>query len=119
MTHPWQQSKGSGSDLLGLVCLIIALSLLMLAVMVTSADALAPGGGTTITSDGTVVTSNGATVPPFPRAGRWTEFEGRSSDRYDIRHFMYVVPHESPAIELYVTTDKRDETPDGAFETGL
>ena len=65
------------------------------------------------------MTSDGTVVPPFPQAGRWTEFDAKSSDRYDIRHFMYIVPHESPAIELYVTTDRRDEAPDGAFEMGL
>ena len=119
MTHPWQPSRDGGGDVLGHVCFIIALSLLMLAATAGSADALTRDGGTTITADGTIVTSNGTAVPPFPQAGRWTEFEGKSSDRYDIRHFMYVVPHESPAIELYVTTDKRDETPDGVFETGL
>jgi hypothetical protein len=30
-----------------------------------------------------------------------------------------MVPHESPAIELYVTTDRRDETSDGGFEMEL
>jgi hypothetical protein len=32
---------------------------------------------------------------------------------------MYLVAGEPPAIELYVATDKRNETPDGAFEMGL
>jgi len=91
----------------------------MLALMVSSADALTRGGAATITSEGTIVTSNGTSVPPLPQAGRWTEFESKSSEQYDIRHFMYVVPQEPPAIELYVTTNKGDETPDGVFETGL
>jgi hypothetical protein len=58
-------------------------------------------------------------VPPFPQPGRWTELEPRTSDHYEIRHFIYVVFGEAPAIELYVTTDRLNEGADGAFEIGL
>ena len=45
MTHPWQQSRDCGRDVLGFVCFIIALPLLMLAVIMSDTGALARTGG--------------------------------------------------------------------------
>ena len=73
----------------------------------------------TITAAGTVGISDGTVILPFPRPGKWAELEGKASDRYDTRHFLYVVPNASPAIELYVVRDRQNEPPDGAFEIGL
>ncbi len=100
MRYPWQNYRDGGRDLWRSMCCIIPLSLLMLAVILHGVDASAQGGAATITSAGSIVTRNGTVVPPFPKAGRWTEFEGKSSDRYKTQHFMYIVPNESPAIEL-------------------
>ena len=72
-----------------------------------------------ITLSDTIVIRDGSIIPQYPKPGRWTEFERKSSDRFESRQFRYMVPGESPAIELYVVTDKRDEPPDGAFEIGL
>ncbi len=108
-----------GRDVRGLIRVIIDLPLLMVAVMLACPPAVAQGGTTTITSSGSIVVGNSTVVPPFPQPGRWTEFERKSSDRYEISHFRYMVSHEPPAIELFVTTVKRDENPDGVFEIGL
>jgi hypothetical protein len=103
-----------------MLCKVIAFSLLMLAALLCGADASAQGrAAATITSAGTILTMDGAIVPPFPKPGSWTELQGKSSDRYESRHFMYMVQSAPPAIELYVTTDKRGEAPDGVFEMGL
>ena len=98
---------------------IIALSLVMAVVPADVRAASAGGGAATITPAGSIVIRDGTVIPAFPRAGRWTEFERKSSDRHDTRQFRYMVPGEPPAIELYVTTDKRHEPPDGVFEIGL
>ncbi len=98
---------------------IIALSLI-LAVAPEGVRAAQEGGAAaTITPAGSVAIGDGTVIPAFPKAGRWTEFKRKSSDRHDTRQFRYMVPGEPPAIELYVTTDKRHEPPDGVFEIGL
>ena len=97
---------------------IIALSLI-LAVVPEGVHAAWEGGAATITPAGSIAIKDGTVIPPFPKPGRWTEFTGKSSDRHGARHFMYMVPGEPPAIELYVTTDRRNEPPDGVFEIGL
>ena len=98
---------------------IIVLSLILAVVPAGVRDASAGGGAATITPAGSISIRDGTAIPPFPKPGRWTEFPGKSSDRYETRHFMYMVPSESPAIELYVATDKNNERPDGVFEIGL
>jgi hypothetical protein len=72
-----------------------------------------------ITPSGKVLIAGGTVVPLFPRAGKWTEIAENTSDRYESRHFVYMVPGESPAIELFVTRDRKAEPPDGTFEMGL
>lgn len=119
MRHPCPKHRESGGDLWRPMCSIVPLSLLMLAMMLIGVEASAQGGAATLISSGSIVTRNGTVIPPLPKAGRWTEFEGKSSSRYETSHFMYIVPNESPAIELYVITDKRDEAPDGVFEMGF
>ena len=98
---------------------IIALSLILV-VMPDGVRAAQEGGAAaTITPAGSISIRDGTVIPVFPKAGRWTEFERKTSDRYDTRQFRYMVPGEPPAIELYVTTDKRHEPQDGVFEIGL
>lgn len=98
---------------------ILALSLII-AVMPVAVRAASEGGAAAaITPAGSVSIRDGTVIPPFPKAGRWTEFERKSSDRYETRQFRYMVPGEPPAIELYVATDRRNEPPDGVFEIGL
>jgi hypothetical protein len=60
-----------------------------------------------------------ASKPSFLKPGRWTEFEGKSNERYETRHFVYLVPGESPAIELYIAANRNGDPPDGMFEVGL
>ena len=119
MKHPSHPTRDGGPDLSGFTWLAVGLSLLMAVTTLAFPPAVAHGGMTTITSSGSIVVGNSTVVPPFPQPGRWTEFEGKSSDRYEIHHFRYMALDESPAIELFVTTDKRDEHPDGVFEMGL
>jgi hypothetical protein len=97
---------------------IIAL-LLILVVISEGLHASEGDAGATITPAGSISIRDGSVVPPFPKAGKWTELEGKSFDSYKIHHFIYIVPSGPPAIELYVTTDRRDEAPDGVFEIGL
>jgi hypothetical protein len=73
----------------------------------------------TTPSAGSIQLPDGSTIPPFPKNGRWTELPGKASERYETRHFLYLVPGESPAIELYTAVDRRNEPPDGVFEVGL
>ena len=73
----------------------------------------------TTPSAGSILLPNGTTIPPFPKNGRWTELPGKASERYETRHFLYLVPGESPAIELYTAVDRMNEPPDGVFEMGL
>ncbi len=77
---------------------IIGLSLIL--AVVPEGVRAAPEGGAaaTITPAGRIVIRGGTVIPPFPKAGRWAEFTGKSSDRYDTRHFMYMVLKEPPAI---------------------
>jgi len=98
---------------------ILVLSLILAVVPEGVRVASAGGSAATITPAGSVAIGGGTVIPPFPKPGRWTEFERKSSDRHDTRQFRYMVPGEPPAIELYVTTDKRHEPPDGVFEIGL
>ncbi|MBI3780870.1 MAG: hypothetical protein HY278_07435 [candidate division NC10 bacterium] len=103
----------------GFMRAIMVLSLIL--AVVPEGVRAAPEGGTaaTITPAGSIVIRGGTVIPAFPKAGGWAEFTGKSSDRYETRHFMYMVPNEPPAIELYVATDRRNEPPDGVFEIGV
>jgi len=118
MKRPLQLGR-DGRGVRKLIRVILDLSLFILAVTLACPSAVAQGGTTTVTSGGSIVVGNGTVIPPFPQPGRWAEFESKSSDRYEVRHFRYMVPNGSPAIELFVTTDKRDENHDGVFEMGL
>jgi hypothetical protein len=73
----------------------------------------------TITSSGNIQLGDGVVVHPYARTGAWTEFERKSSNRYDVRHFNYMVPGDVPAIELYVVAAKGPDPPDGIFEEGM
>lgn len=73
----------------------------------------------TTPSPGSIQLPDGTMIPPFPKNGRWAELPGKASERYETRHFLYLVPGESPAIELYTAVDRKNEPPDGAFEMGL
>lgn len=102
--------------------IFLAIPLILTVMAVVPAEGLAAAAAAAlamVTPEGTVSIQDGSVVPPFPKAGRWTELAGKASDRYDTRRFFYLVPNESPAIELYVVTDRRNGTPDGAFEIGL
>jgi len=98
---------------------IVVVSLLIFAVVLNGTDASAQGELAMIAPAGSISTRDGSVIPPFPTTGGWTELQGKSSDRYETRHFMYMVPSEPPAMELYVAADKRHEPPDAAFEMGL
>jgi hypothetical protein len=98
------------------------MALLILLTIVTSDGyaGLSPEGESPrITPDGCVAIEDGTVIPPFQNPGKWTELERKSSDRYAVHQFMYLVPGASPAIEIYITMDRSDEAPDGIFETGL
>jgi hypothetical protein len=98
---------------------LIALTLFLL--LMLSGGSAKPGGEPTviITDTGSLQLSDGTMVPPFPKAGNWTKLQGKSSDRHETQHFIYLAPNEPPAIELYVATDKRGDPPDGVFEVGM
>ena len=64
--------------------------------------------------DGTLVVLGNAQVPPFSLTGKWTETPGKYSERYLTRHFMFMVPGESPAVELYLVHDRSGAKPDAA-----
>ena len=72
-----------------------------------------------VQQDGTVSVSGQVEVPAYGRTGKWTELPGKSSDRYQTRHFMFLIPNQAPALELYLVRDRSGEKPDGAFEIGL
>ena len=72
-----------------------------------------------ILDDGSIALPNNGVVPPYSRNGNWTEMEKKESSRYFIRHFLFMVPNKPPALEIFVTHDRADEPPDGAFEIGL
>ena len=73
----------------------------------------------TIKADGSILIGSGVRVPAVPVAGKWTEFEAKLSDRYDVRHFNHMVRGRAPAIELYISASKDGETSDGVFEIGF
>jgi len=72
-----------------------------------------------IQSDGTVSVSGQVDVPACGMTGKWTELLGKSSDQHLSRHFMFLIPKQAPAMELYLTRDRSGAKPDGAFEIGL
>jgi len=80
-----------------------------------------PDGGTvaSITRAGGVAIRDGTFVPPLFESCRWTDLGEKSSTRYETHHFICTAPASPPAIELYVTTDKGNDPPDGLFEIGL
>jgi hypothetical protein len=93
---------------------------LIASILLASVEAATPDAQmATVTSAGTVEVQGGFVVPAFPKPGGWKEMPGKSSERYDTRHFMFFVPGASPAIELYVCSNLRNEPPDGGFEIGL
>jgi hypothetical protein len=93
---------------------------LVLALMPLCVYAASEGvGAATITPSGGILFEDGTTVPPFLKPGRWTEFEGKSNERYETRHFVCLVPGGSPAIELYIAASRNADPPDGVFEVGL
>jgi hypothetical protein len=98
---------------------MIALTLFLL--LMLSGGSAVPGSEPTavITATGSLQLSDGTMVPPFPKAGNWTKLQRKSSDRHETQHFIYLVPNESPAIELYLAVDKRGDPPDGVFEVGM
>jgi hypothetical protein len=69
--------------------------------------------------DGTLSVPGEAEVPACGMTGKWTELPGKSSERYLSRHFMFLIPQQPPAMELYLTQDRASGTPDGLFEIGL
>ncbi|HUK82128.1 MAG TPA: hypothetical protein VLZ12_05790 [Verrucomicrobiae bacterium] len=73
----------------------------------------------TIGPDGMIVVADSAEIPPFSPAGHWVEGKEKSSDRHVTRHFLFQVPNEPPALELFVTRDLVEETPDDVFEIAL
>jgi hypothetical protein len=73
----------------------------------------------TMAADGSILIAERMRVPPYPVEGSWTEFEKKSAEPYEVRHFNYMVPGSAPAIELYLSEAKGDDAPDGAFEMRL
>jgi hypothetical protein len=72
-----------------------------------------------VQQDGTLSLPGSAQVPPYSMTGKWVEVPGKSFDRYVTRHFLFTIPNQSPAVELYLVHDRSAEKPDGAFEIGL
>jgi hypothetical protein len=97
--------------------LIFALCLWGLAGTVGAAEDIQPS--VLILDNGTIALPNNGEVPPYSNSGKWTEMEKKESDRYVIRHFLFMVPNKPPALELYVKHDRANEPPDGVFEIGL
>ena len=96
-----------------------ALSVLIATMIGTSPAICTSDVPVAITADGSILIGSGIRVPAVPVAGKWTEFEAKSSDRYDVRHFNYMVPGRAPAIELDISASKDGETSDGVFEIGF
>ncbi len=90
---------------------------LCLTTAVTAAAAGSPA--ISIRGGGTLVVQGNAEVPPYGRAGGWTEGTSRSSARFIVRHFLFGAPNAAPLMELYVTRTLTGEPPDGVFEVGL
>ena len=98
----------------------VFVSFLLLPLLLVTAPAAGEGAAAAGTpSAGSFTLPDGTVIPPYPKNGRWTELPGKASERYETRHFLYLVPGESPAIELYTAVDRRNEPPDGVFEVGL
>lgn len=98
---------------------MLALALILAVVPAGVRPASEGAAVATLTPAGSVSIRDGSVIPVFPKTGRWAQVGEKSSDRYDTRHFMYLVPSESPAVELIVVGDRRNEPPDGVFEIGL
>ena len=71
-----------------------------------------------IQPDGTISVPPGVQFPPYSKDGTWVEDPGNTSDRYVTRHFRFMIPHQSPALELFRARARSREKPDGAFEIG-
>ena len=97
----------------------VVLSLILTLSPLTGYAASEGVGAATISPSGSITFEDGTTIPPFLKPGRWTEFEGKSNERYETRHFVYLVPGESPAIELYLAASRNADRSDGVFEVGL
>jgi hypothetical protein len=98
----------------------ILVSFLLLPLFLISAPDACEGAAAAGTpSAGSITLPDGTVIPPYPKNGRWTELPGKTSERYETCHFLYLVPGESPAIELYTAVDRRNQPPDGLFEMGL
>jgi hypothetical protein len=97
--------------------LIIILCLLGLSAPLEAAEKIQ--ASVAILDNGAIALPNNGEVPPYSKTGKWTEMEKKESDRYFIRHFLFMVPNKPPALELYVTHDRATEPPDGVFEIGL
>ena len=97
--------------------LIITLCLLGLSAPLEAAEKIQDS--VSILDNGTIALPNNGEVPPYSNYGKWIEMEKKESDRYFIRHFLFMVPNKPPALELYVKHDRADEPPDGVFEIGL
>ncbi len=69
--------------------------------------------------DGTLSIHGSAEIPPYPDAGRWIDNDTKSTIRFITRHFLYTIPGQSPALELFIITDRSGEPPDGVFETSM
>ena len=69
--------------------------------------------------DGTLSVQASAEIPPYAGNGRWQESTARSSSRFLTRHFLFAIPAQPPAMEVYVTTDRTNEPPDGVFEISM
>lgn len=105
---------------LGEAMRVLVILSLILAVAPLNGRAASDGvPAATVTAAGSMMMGDGPTIPPFPKTGRSTELPGKSSERYETRHFMYLVPGESPAIELYLAANRSGDPPDGVFEIGL
>lgn len=100
-------------------CMVFLALCLILAVGPGNVRTATAGTAATVTPAGRIALPDGTVIPQFPGAGAWTELAPKASDRYEIQHFLYGAPGEAPVLELFVTTDKRGESPDGAFEMGL
>lgn len=95
------------------------LPLLLIVFTLNGGKASAQVPAATIAQTGSIVISNGTIVPPPPPAGKWTEGEKKSHDKYILQSFSYVVPKGPPTLYLFVATDQLNSTPDGVFEIGL
>jgi hypothetical protein len=98
---------------------LACVTLLVTLIVTTVAIAQPARPSISIRPDGALVIQGSAEVPRYAVDGHWTEVQGRSTMRYVTRHFLFDVPNEPPAMELFVSRDLKDEPPDGVFEVGL